>query len=89
MALSANLNTAFVGHLERGLKSPTMTTLDKIINALGITYSEFFAPEQTEPDDEKMIIIEGILLEIRNLSREDLESIAKIVHEIVRMSISD
>ena len=34
LALMAEINPAFLGHLERGLKSPTMNTVDKIINAL-------------------------------------------------------
>ncbi len=34
LALEANINAAFVGHLERGLKSPTVTTLEKMTGAL-------------------------------------------------------
>ena len=39
LALKAGINPAFLGHLERGLKSPTMTTLDTIIEALNVSYS--------------------------------------------------
>lgn len=41
LALLAGINPAFLGHLERGLKSPTFTTLDKIVEALELNYSEF------------------------------------------------
>lgn len=42
LALQAEINTAFLGHLERGLKNPTVTTLRKITDALDITLSDFF-----------------------------------------------
>lgn len=31
LALQAEINPAFLGHLERGLKSPTIKTLEKIV----------------------------------------------------------
>ena len=88
LALAANINTAFLGHLERGLKSPTMKTLDKIISALGISYSEFFIAEPLDTNDEKLRLIEGILVEIRHLSQGDLASVAEIIHEIVKIKAS-
>ena len=33
LALQAEINPAFLGHLERGLKSPTIKTLEKIVRA--------------------------------------------------------
>lgn len=42
LALGAEINPVFLGHLERNLKSPTITTLEKITRALGITMSELF-----------------------------------------------
>lgn len=45
LALRAGLNTAFLGHLERGLKSPTVRTVEKIANALEITLGELFADD--------------------------------------------
>ena len=37
LALQAEINPAFLGHLERGLKSPTIKTLEKIVRALDIS----------------------------------------------------
>ena len=39
LALQAEINTAFLGHLERGLKNPTIKTLEKITFALGVSLS--------------------------------------------------
>ena len=52
LALAAGMNTVYIGHLERGLQSPTMTTLDKIVEALNVSYSEFFSEEKDENDTE-------------------------------------
>lgn len=40
LALRANLNPAYLGQVERGLKCPTIDTLYKISNALGVSLSE-------------------------------------------------
>lgn len=46
LALQAEINPAFLGHLERGLKSPTIKTLEKIVRALDISLAELFADPQ-------------------------------------------
>ena len=40
LALNADINPAYIGHSERGLKCPTVATLEKVCNALGITLSQ-------------------------------------------------
>ncbi|MCM1315793.1 MAG: helix-turn-helix domain-containing protein [Prevotella sp.] len=83
LALLAGINPAFLGHLERGLKSPTMTTLDKIIDALGLNYSEFFddavRPEDTESRKFYTDMIYGC---IKRLPDEKLKAVAEIVMKI-------
>lgn len=44
LALEANVERAYVGYLERGNKNPTVTTLEKIAEALACDISEFFVP---------------------------------------------
>ena len=40
LALDVGLNPAFLGHIERGLKCPTVDTLSKIANALNVSLFE-------------------------------------------------
>lgn len=85
LALQAEINTAFLGHLERGLKVPTVTTLKKITDALGISLSEFFNDDltsQTSESPEKQEIIDTIVLTVRDLSVSELHHVAAAVHEI-------
>lgn len=51
LALSADIERAYVGHLERGTKNPTIETLEKLADALGCHISAMFAepPAGAEP----------------------------------------
>ncbi len=41
-AFKCNVDRTYIGTIERGEKSPTLNTIDKIAVALGITKSELF-----------------------------------------------
>lgn len=41
-AFICEIDRTYIGTIERGEKSPTLNTIDKIANALGITKSELF-----------------------------------------------
>lgn len=43
LALKAELNPAYLGQIERGLKCPTIDTIYKIVLALEISLPEFFS----------------------------------------------
>lgn len=85
LALSAGMNPAFLGHIERGLKCPTVDTLNKITKALGISLSELLDFDSGIPVAGNDEAIERITLAIRRLSPEDAERIAGIVEEIVKI----
>ena len=86
LALKAELNAAFLGHLERGLKSPTIKTLEKIVNALDITLGELFYDEETEDETKQRQeqATQKIIYSVRHLPVEDIEQIANIIDNIVK-----
>lgn len=43
LALLSNMNTSYIGQIERGEKNPTIRTLEKIAAALSIEFIELFA----------------------------------------------
>lgn len=55
LALKANLNPAFLGQVERGLKCPTVDTLYKIASALNIPISELVRFDSFPVSDEENI----------------------------------
>lgn len=42
LALKSELNRTYIGDIERGEKTPSLITLSKIANGLGITLKEMF-----------------------------------------------
>lgn len=87
LALTAGINPAFLGHLERGLKSPTITTLDKIIEALGISYSELFDENVITNDTEsRKFYIDMIISCVKRLPDEKLKIVADILLKLAELS---
>ncbi|MCM1507728.1 MAG: helix-turn-helix domain-containing protein [Ruminococcus flavefaciens] len=87
LAFMAEINPAFLGHLERGLKSPTMNTVDKIIKALGVSYSEFFS-EETDISDTKSrkFYIDIINRCVARLPEDKLKTVADIMLKITELT---
>lgn len=84
LALQAGINPAFLGHLERGLKSPTITTLDKLVRALDISFEELFAEEAPVSDPARETAMKRIELLVQDLPAGQLESLADIIQAILK-----
>ncbi len=84
LALEAGINPAFLGHLERSLKSPTVTTLEKIATALDIPLYELFTPTSYEdqPDAMKQAAIEQVVFLIKDLPTDSIRRIIVILQNI-------
>ena len=85
LALQAEINPAFLGHLERGLKSPTIKTLEKIVRALDISLAELFADPQPVDNNAKDAVIAQVCDQIRDLPLESIERINVIVRNVLAM----
>lgn len=83
LALQAGLNTAFLGHLERGLKSPTITTLEKLVKALNITFEELFAEGSSGVDPAHDAAIERLLLLVRDLPAGQIDKLSVIIRSVL------
>ncbi len=86
LALQAGLNTAFLGHLERGLKSPTITTLEKLVKALNITFEELFAEECAVADKTRDAAMERLLLLVRDLPAGQIDKLSDIIQSVLDFS---
>ena len=84
LALQAEINPAFLGHLERGLKSPTVKTLEKIACALDISMAELFA-EPKPVSGEKDAILTELHDLLQGLSVNNLNKIAIILQNILSL----
>ena len=84
LALQADMNPAFLGHLERGLKSPTVKTLEKIAAALDISMAELFSEPQPISDEKEALLTELRDL-LQGLSAESLRKITVILQNILSL----
>lgn len=86
LALTASMNPAFIGHLERGEKSPTVTTLEKITSALDISLGDLFS-DSIKPDeaDARSMNYNRIQLLLDELSDADVDAVSDIIMNIVRL----
>lgn len=84
LALTAGMNPAFLGHIEQGLKCPTVDTLQKICGAMGISISQLldFDSEGKGNNQEACL---RITRAVQSLSSENADRVASIVEEIVQM----
>lgn len=88
LALRAGLNPAFLGHIERGLKQPTVTTLDKIAKALDMPLYQLFQ-ESEHSDGEYPEALQAILFELRDLPEDKLEQLSAIIRGILEFSLPE
>lgn len=85
LALRAGINPAYLGHLERGLKCPTIDTVNKIATALDISLSDFFDFDSDLTDIKPSA--KRIQTAIQSVSYEDANKIVKIVESIIDVFI--
>ncbi len=86
LALMAEVNPAYVGQIERGLKSPTINTVKKIANALGISLASLFSPIPDSAVQESEIrkhAMEKIMLSLGRLNDSELVLFSQTISDIV------
>lgn len=84
LAEKANLNTSFVGQIERGGKKPTLETLEKIVNALDISFEELFAFERDLIKHKDTLIANKIAFELHGRSQDEQEAVLSLVKQILK-----
>ena len=92
LAFQAEINVTFLGQVERGVKKPTIETLDKILAALNVSFEDFFSfkSEVTIEAEQPQKIgtnsaahIEKINTYLAKASDSELQLIYGIVKQIV------
>ena len=55
LADRAELSKGFISQLERDLTSPSISTLDDLLQCLGVSLAEFFADDNEEQDRKSVV----------------------------------
>ncbi len=85
VALRADLNPAYFGHIERGLKCPTVDTLNKIAGALDLPLWEllrFDGPPAAARDRDIDARCQALLTQVPEHKREQ---VLRILEDIVAL----
>jgi transcriptional regulator with XRE-family HTH domain len=83
LALKSDLNTSFIGAIERGIKKPTVETLDKIIKALDMSVQEFFNFELDYSKNDKSEVLIKLNYLLKDYSINEQTTIYNLVKQIV------
>ncbi len=85
LSLSAGLHSAYIGRLERGEKCPTVDTLYKISDALGVSVFDLLSDNKAESvSGDALRSIEESLAKI---SIEKQHDVARIISSITEMIV--
>ena len=88
VALNCDMNPAFLGHVERGMRCPTVNTLQRICNGLDITLTELIltqSGEEQTPDDPRNASVQHVLDVMSHLTPTQAERMAAIVENAHRL----
>jgi transcriptional regulator with XRE-family HTH domain len=83
LALKANLNTSFIGAIERGVKKPTVDTLEKIITALDISVQDFFNFEIDFSKNDTSDVLNKLNYILKDFNQNQQTTIYNLVKQIV------
>jgi len=85
LAGDANLSTNFLGDVERGKKKPSLDTLESLLNALNLSFEEFFSFEAEFTPRKERSKSEKIMADISGFSDEELTVIHNIIRQLMRL----
>lgn len=78
LAHRADMHASHLGQIERAEKSPTVDSLEKIVNALDITFEELFSFENM-PSFVEEPLIEKVVSHLKAMSREEQNDVLKVI----------
>ncbi len=79
MSLSIGQNPGYINNIETGKSKPSLDGIFFICEYLGVTPSEFFDMESTNPSK-----LDSIVKDMRKLNDQQLETIATLVKELIK-----
>lgn len=85
LAEASDLSDDFIGSLERGITAPSLKTLEKIANALGISLSELLEIQKEHYISvrEKDILVKSLVNRLKNIENtSDVKFVASIASHI-------
>lgn len=90
LAYKASISAAHLGQIERAQKNPTLDTIHRISNALGLSLQEIFADSSIpEFKYDATVTSDKILLHLEKMSEYQQNEILRIIRSIERFQSQD
>jgi len=86
LAFNSGINVSFLGFVERGIKKPSIETLEKILGALGVTFQEFFDFEIDIKPLKDRTALEKLYVELQNRSDDEIEMAYDLIKRVLVFS---
>ena len=83
LALNSGINVSFLGDVERGIKKPSIESLEKLLNALNVSFLEFFDFETAVKPFKKCSALEKLNLKLQGRAEDEIEAVYDIVRQVL------
>lgn len=79
LAFKAGISAAHLGQIERAEKNPTLETIGKLSDALGVSLSDLFSFEQSNAQTQEDTAVVKINAHLKSMTAEEKNDILRIV----------
>ena len=83
LSFNSGVNLSYLSEIERGIKKPSVETLEKLLKALDVTFLKFFAFEANMESNNSGMALEKLNQELQNRSDNEIEMIYSIVRQVL------
>ena len=83
LARTTALSQPFLSQIERDIKNPSVETLSRICDALGVTLAEFFSSGTLQPDTDRLVLV------TRRLTSQQRELLARFLEQMETATSED
>ncbi len=89
LALMAGVSPAHIGRLERGQKNPSLISIEKVLNALDVSFEDFFKYIQPSTKEDENLVLPLLMNKLSKLSIKDQQEIMTIIDAVFNIKKSD
>ena len=83
LALNSGINLSFLGDIERGIKKPSIESLEKLLRALGVTFPEFFDFETAIKPFKDCTALDRLNMELQGRSDNEIGMLYNVLQQIL------
>ena len=83
LAFNSGIHVSFLSEIERGIKKPSIESLEKLLSALNVSFQEFFDFEINVKALKDSTALEKLVHELQDRSEQEIELIHSIAKQIL------